>query len=170
MKKVMLLILLGMGIACFALAQSPDHSVLSPAGGTASLETMTLDWTLGELAVESAYSSHKLYSQGFHQPILTIREVDISLEWKYDEQDKFDISLSPNPVIATLHLKIAERQKEELLVQLRNSNGQIVQATKLLPHTSDAELNLQSYASGTYFLNIFKENDLIKSFQISKIN
>ena len=53
-------------------AQSNNPSILSSAGGSDKTSTISLDWTIGEYAVETVSLADRMYTQGFHQPYLIV--------------------------------------------------------------------------------------------------
>src|SRR5690349_1308491 len=61
-------------------AQEKTTSVISAAGGIAHSNTLSLEWTLGEPVSETAISSSRMYTQGFHQPMLQIKKLDTPKE------------------------------------------------------------------------------------------
>ena len=57
MRKNTLLLLLGICIAGFARSQQLTQSVIAPSGGISKAEGISLEWTLGETAIESLTSN-----------------------------------------------------------------------------------------------------------------
>ncbi len=76
MTKICILLGAALSLPLAGMAQQLSPSVLAASAGTISTQTMVLDWTLGELVVETATSPDRLYTQGFHQPLLQVSELD----------------------------------------------------------------------------------------------
>ena len=74
MRKNTLLLLLGICIAGFARSQQLSPSIIASDGGISKAAGISLEWTLGEPTVESLSTSDRLYTQGFHQPILLVKK------------------------------------------------------------------------------------------------
>ncbi|MFA6260574.1 MAG: gliding motility-associated C-terminal domain-containing protein [Bacteroidia bacterium] len=55
-----------------ANAQFISRAVISSAGATANAPGMSMDWTIGEVIVETAAGTNHMLTQGFHQPDLLV--------------------------------------------------------------------------------------------------
>ena len=69
-------------------SQSSSSEILSTAGETFQSTSMQIDWTLGELAIETIHHSNRQITQGFHQPnyiapLLTLSPI-VFLQGAYD--------------------------------------------------------------------------------------
>lgn len=177
MRKIALLILFGLGIFGFTHAQEATQKVVSAAGGSGMTGTMTIDWTLGEPVVESAYANGKLYTQGFHQPSLTVEKLEeVPLElFPVGHKSGFadsdlEINVSPNPVQTTLHLRIDSATETPLDYRVVDINGRTVLSDVVAPGTSTTQIDVQRLPQGFYLLWVFgSEQAPITAFKISKI-
>jgi hypothetical protein len=61
------LLLLGCFVVSSASSQSISPSVIGAAGGSGSAGGVTIDWTVGELAVTTLNNGSNILTQGFHQ-------------------------------------------------------------------------------------------------------
>jgi len=58
------------------LAQSSDHYIISSQGNEAKGPTMSLCWTIGDMATETGGAGQARITQGFQQPTLLVKELD----------------------------------------------------------------------------------------------
>ncbi|MBK8829898.1 MAG: T9SS type A sorting domain-containing protein [Saprospiraceae bacterium] len=57
-------------------AQTTDHYIISAQGNETKGQTMSLCWTIGDLATETSGIDQALTTQGFQQPTLFVKELD----------------------------------------------------------------------------------------------
>ena len=63
--------LIALLLPCFIVqSQTINQEVIASQGSFDVGNSMTLEWTLGELSVETLNDKSMLYTQGFHQPVL----------------------------------------------------------------------------------------------------
>jgi len=67
MKKVLFILLNSISLSLFAQTLSP--TVISSGGGYSTGSTVSLSWTLGELATETFINGSYILTQGFQQPV-----------------------------------------------------------------------------------------------------
>ncbi len=157
----MLLALFGMGITSFAIAQMAYPSVLASDGGSATAGTISLDWTLGEIAVETVYSADHMYTEGFQQPMIEVEELPVAYS--------FGLSVSPNPVTSILTLELNDYDEGNLDLYMTDLSGKKVLTQKIIRGSFDARIDVGQLASAIYILNVYSEREaLIGSFKISK--
>jgi hypothetical protein len=168
MRK-MLLCLLGTCLLGIMHAQQKDPSVLSAAGNTAKGAGITLDWTLGELAVATVTTSEGLLTQGFHQPMLIVEE---SVELPTIKlEDGIQFSIAPNPVSSSLTIRLDSQREGEGELALWDARGQRLKRAAVDLSLAQQEWDLGSYASGIYTVTLRDEKGaLLRSYKISKIN
>ena len=54
------------------LSQRLSPEVLAVGGGIDKNGSLSLEWTLGEAVIETVSLSDRIYTQGFHQPMLVV--------------------------------------------------------------------------------------------------
>lgn len=54
------------------MAQSISRDVIGSAGATATSPGMSMDWTIGEVTIETTSGSNHMLTQGFHQPDMLV--------------------------------------------------------------------------------------------------
>lgn len=157
------LILMGIVLCATALlsqAQTLSPEVISSAGGKMQSASISLDWTLGEMAVTRWNTPNGFATEGFHQPILQITLLP--------EYSSPKVSIAPNPVQSTLNVRVNEAPQKTLFAQLVDVKGRVlVQRTNL--GLGNTELNLSNLPAGTYFLQVLQQNGkTLEAFKVVK--
>ncbi len=165
MKKIVL-ILYGVSVYSVGIAQCLSPSVVAVSGGTARTQTMTLDWTLGESVVGAVTTSTRLFTQGFHQPILQVSEqmsvVDTDAGYKF--------TVAPNPVVSYLNIAITAPENSPMQLMLTDLRGYQYSFLLLPASTRSTQIDMTAYPAGAYLLRIGKaDGPLLKSYKIVKI-
>lgn len=134
-------------------AQSLSPQVLSNGGNTLSTNTGRLSWTLGEVAVAKweSFDQKNVLTEGFHQPKLQVSAIL--------QPEVLVVQVMPNPVHSMLNLKVLSEQTRSYRVQLYDAQGKIIYKDVLLNGQQD--FNLESLATGVYFLSIFNTKGLL---------
>ena len=141
MKKILLLI----AISSFTLGFSQTElrkSSLSTGGGSASVGTTQVIFTVGEIAVQENTQGNIHLSEGFIGPDLR-QSLGIT-----DEVLFSDFKVFPNPSTDIIHINF--NQSSDYSLQISDMNGKIllVKNTNQLINT----LDLSHLARGMYFL------------------
>lgn len=148
-------------LACLSLhAQNvnvtPD--VVATAGDSHSSSTLNVDWTLGEIAVES-FAGTIVLTQGFHQPALSAATSIDDLAASFGTIDVY-----PNPTESTLYI---EREKAaDMQLVLLDLKGSIMLQTTLSSTSSTLDLSL--FPSGIYVLRLSDGERAAQSLKIVK--
>ena len=159
MKKI-LLTGLGILIVCFVSAQSVTPELVSSSGGHYEGSSYQLDWSIGEVAVETYTGTTYTLSQGFHQNTYTVTAV------KKLKFDNVEITAYPNPTSDFITIKNSDKLQKDLTVEVADIQGKIYLIEK---YTSDKKkVNFAKFSAGMYFLNVKLKGTTIKSFKIIK--
>ncbi len=166
MRKKNLLLLSCLCLSLIGKTQQISNSVISSAGNADKINNLSLEWTLGEPAIETISSNNQLYTQGFHQPMQTAKILHTKIAVT---QERYHITIAPNPV-RTIFTAVIERETaSKVFLKLSDLNGR-----PLISKTSDAKLqsidfNLAPFSSGIYTLVISNASgSLFKIFKIIK--
>jgi len=164
MKKG-LLIFFGIGAISLVYAQQTSQTVIASSGNYDQVNTVSIEWTLGELAVQSLEGSNIMLTEGFHQPqldvILVPPHVVLSSQLK--------VTVSPNPTQGILYIKIRSELDKQAVLSLSTLDGRLVQKETIILSQGDIEWNLSKYYSGLYILTLHtKKGELLRSFKIIK--
>lgn len=167
MRIISLLILWGLSTITIIQAQTFSPSVISTDGGFGKTSTLTFDWTLGELAVKSVYTPNTLFTEGFHQPILIVTEVDPKTNLS---ENDYLIEVAPNPVQSLLSIRIEFKQDQKIHIYLTDLLGRILISQNVNSETESVDMDVGELPSALYILWFTNSDGApIKSFKISKI-
>ena len=140
MKKLLLILLC---LPIIGLGQVTSPSVVSISGDSYSNTNIIMDYTLGEIAVETHTNSTTVLTQGFHQGVL---KVSTNVE-----NTEINLKVYPNPTSQFLIIELVENVKADLLVY--DMNGKLVIKDKL----DDEQLKQLDFGflnQGNYLLHI----------------
>ena len=166
MKKPLLLLFGSLGLSSVGMAQRLSPSVVAVSGGTARTPTMTLDWTLGELVVETATTPDRLYTQGFHQPTLQVSEQPGLIGADADYQ----FTVAPNPVASYLTIGITAPESSALALLLTDMNGRQYNLPVVPASTKSTQIDMTLFPAGMYLLRIGKaDGPPLKAYKIIKV-
>jgi len=140
MKKG-LLILLCLPMIGFGQVTSP--SVVSSSGDSYSNTNIIMDYTLGEIVVETHANSTTILTQGFHQGVLEVSTETVNIDIK--------TKIYPNPTTNYLIVELEKNVNAELLVY--DINGKLVIKDKLI-NEQHKQLDFSFLIQGNYLLHI----------------
>lgn len=136
-------------------AQQLTPMVISSTGTTLTGAFGSLEFTLGELAVQPLQQG-SLLTQGFHQPQLaTSTRV---------QNSAMEVTIYPNPFQSTLQIEL--ENQEHLLCKLYNSLGVLV-SQQSLPGSS-ATLDGSDLPPGMYYLELATLNGETSTIKLVK--
>ena len=150
----LLLILLCLPLIGFGQVATP--SVVSSSGDSYSNGGVIMDYTLGEIVIETFSNSANILTQGFHQGDLKITTAVVNLDIK--------TKIYPNPTTNFIIIELEKNVNAELLVY--DINGKIVIKDKLRDEQKK-QLDFSFLTQGNYFLHI-NISDKQSVYQINK--
>ncbi len=165
MKK--LIIILIFSTLTFALkAQLNTQSLLSTAGDYFEAETITLSWSLGEIATETLNGSNITLTQGFQQTGLAVVGIN-----KPIPSANISISVYPNPTTGIVNLKIinfaANTKQTPNRYLVFDIQGKLLINEPIL--NSKTIIDLQLYSGSVYCLKLINtETVWFKTFIVQK--
>ena len=156
------------GVAMSAGAQTLSPTVISPAGDINHIEDISLEWTVGELAVSTFDAKDQMITEGFHQPMLTVERIVLPDA----NEDDLVIRIAPNPVKYSLQIEIADPHERILEFQLIDVQGRLVEHMKMSAYTQNIEFDMSQYASGFYVLRVIDlaSQSMLDAYKIAKID
>jgi len=166
MKKTTLLVsglLLSAGVS---FGQTLSPSVIASAGDVYSNGTVSLAWTLGELAVSTINSGSNLLTQGFHQPELNI-PIGIS-----QPKGQLHVNAFPNPVSDNLVLEVNSSQADKFAVEITDVLGRVVKTSELSygDGKTSQTIRMEGFAPGAYLVKVNTvTGQFSKTFKITKL-
>lgn len=130
-------------------------------GGEATGSSGTVSYSIGQVVYTTATGTNGSIAQGVQQPyeISTtagIEETTIHLE----------MNVFPNPTTNFLSLKVEDENMENLSYQLVDASGKLIKNE--IVANSISTIQMEELPIASYFLNITKNNQIIKTFKIIK--
>jgi hypothetical protein len=140
MKKLLLILI---ALPFFGFGQITSPSVISSSGNSYSNGGVNMDYTLGEIVVETQTNSTTILTQGFHQGVL---KVNTSV-------DNIDIKTKvyPNPTTNFLIVELEKNVNADILVY--DINGKLVLKDKLNDE-NQKQFDFSFLKQGNYLLHI----------------
>ena len=147
------------GLFCMGTAVAQNAVV--PVGGTASGNGGSVTYTVGQIAVQTNSDGTASISEGVQQPYeISVVGVD----------DYPGITLNavvfPNPTQGNVQLTIDNLQFEGE-VKIFDSNGKFLFSKKI--EGENTPLDLSRYATGTYYIHVYSDKMVMKTFKVVKM-
>jgi hypothetical protein len=144
-------IVLLLGTSLSAIGQQKSPSVIAAAGDRSKAGNIVLEWTVGEMAIETIATRSGMYTQGFHQPVLQIEKQN---HRDNIVQTNHSILVYPNPTTAIINIQLNKASETPLVVSFMDVTGKLL-LTNTIPANSRLEkINVSRYTQGTYVLRI----------------
>jgi hypothetical protein len=135
------------------------QELISAAGDVFSGTSLQIEWSLGEIMIDSYGDGDVLLTQGFHQPELTHVDIPDTL-----------VKVYPNPFDLSFYIDLDEIESESnhFSMVLFDMGGRIVFAQDIVMGTN--EILTEDIPDGIYFLKLFDpKSNLLKSVKIIKL-
>lgn len=163
--KYLILSLWLLSTMAVARGQTISPDVIASSGNEGTAGQTTVQWTLGEAAINSLSTNSLMITQGFHQPSYLLTAVAPGAF-----QPEIAISVGPNPARDAINLYgLDSPDLRDVTVQLIDLHGRILQRWQLPATARPARLGLEGIADGAYFLRILSGTQFHSSFKIQKI-
>lgn len=157
MKTLITLFCCGCMYSGFSQTLQPD--IIAASGGSGSNGTTNLNWTIGQPLSTKMTNGTVTFTSGFQQGNLKITTVEELL-------DIACLTVFPNPTEDKLTIKTTNVDLQKLKVDIFTLDGKYVSTTAI--NTSEQTIDLTNLTQGTYFVKMYAENELIKTYQIIK--
>jgi hypothetical protein len=150
---------------CIALAGShycSAQDVIAPAACYFKTASLSVNWTIGEIATETFVNDNIMLTQGFNQGNITITATS---------EDLFadlNISVYPNPVKNIFTIKSGPQNSMQLKAELYNLSGAKLISQKI--ESGNTPVNMERFPESEYILKIFNNLQEIKTFKVIKTN
>jgi len=156
MKSILVLLAL-----VFAAATSYAQEVVASSGNSETAAGYTVDWTLGEPVIETISGSNHILTQGMHQTNLLATAISET------ELPGLQLKVYPNPTGRFLKIEIVQQGNEPFFYEISDITGRKSVLKELQGNAE--EIDMGSYVSGVYFLNVLSKNHKnVKVFKIIK--
>jgi hypothetical protein len=155
MKKVLV------SLALAASFCSYSQEAIPATGGEATGSGGSSSFTVGQIAYTTNSASNGSASQGVQQTYEIIDNSGIQ-----DTNFSLEVKTYPNPTTDKIQLQIADMEGKDLSYILTDVQGKQILSDKITSTTT--ELDLNTYADGTYLLKVINTNKEIKTYKIIK--
>jgi hypothetical protein len=148
-------------------SKAQDQSVLASAGDYNKNSSFSLEWTLGEFAVETISSSAKMYTQGFNQSFIIIASTKPVAE----NNIVYNISVAPNPILSILNFNINSKNNIKVFVTVADVRGVIFMQKTASSSSDNLQLDFKGLPAGTYTLTVRDgvNAHIIKTYQLIRL-
>ena len=126
----------------FIFGQVTTPTVITNSGGTFSHSSVIMDFSIGELAVQTL-QNNEILTQGFHQGDLKVTTAVVNLGIK--------TKIYPNPTTNFIIVELEKNVNADILVY--DINGKIVIEDKINDE-NEKQLDFSFLKQGNYLLNI----------------
>ena len=126
------------------LAQNSDHHILSAQGDYSRGESISLSWSIGDLVTEAVILDESVVTQGFHQPVISVREI--------------------KPTIPADHHAVDSRGETSPVSESEDFTATVYPN----PFGNDITVEVQN-TTGDYFLEIFSQDGTLLSSDRSNL-
>ncbi len=146
-------------------SQTLERSVISASGDYDQGQGISLEWTVGELAVSSITTDDGMITEGFHQPVLQVEKLESGFD------NDIEVTIAPNPVRAWLNIGVDDPEKRMLELELFDVQGKLIDRLEMDTSIENVQMDMTNFASGTYLLRIVNpaSGTLVDAFKVSKI-
>jgi len=134
------------------------------AGGEATGSGGSASYSIGQVFYHTLKSSDQFSAaEGVQQPY------EISIITSIDDAEgiSLEYQIYPNPTRDILNLKIENYYSDELIYQLVNMNGDILESNSF--SGTGTSISMAGYVNAMYFLRIIDKEKSIKVFKIIKL-
>jgi hypothetical protein len=155
--KLSAVLWLGLGLTGLHAQES-----VNATGGNASGSGGSVSFSVGQVVYTTNTGSNGSVTQGVQQPF------EISLVTAIEQTKGINLSVSayPNPTTDYLTLRIEEFEISNLLYQLYDMNGKLLQNEKITGNQTS--IVMSNLVPATYFVKIIQGNKELKTFKIIK--
>ena len=141
---------------------SSAQEVITAAGGNAEGTGGSVSYSAGQLFFMTHTGENGSVAEGVQQPY----EISVVTSVAEAEGIGLVVSAFPNPVTDHLVLRIDRYDPANIIYQLFDANGRIVQIGKAIG--PDTIIDMTGLSSAIYFLKVFDGLEEIKVFRILK--
>ncbi len=146
-------------ISMAANSQSLAPEVFASSGDYFTGANIKLNWTLGEMVTETYTSSGNFLTQGFHQSNYEVAAID-------ETEENNLIVVYPNPFTDMLLVNTGNLKGLNLMVHDLQGKNLMEKNIK----KSNVQLDFSAFSPGIYFIKVCKNEKIIKTFKVQKIN
>ncbi len=148
------------GLLCLHLTSSAQNvisrSVLAIGGETLNNGRNTIEFTIGEFAIQTLYADDNIITQGFHQG-----DLDATVATSEYQKQTFEYLLYPNPANSHFFILIRDLLLYNAHLRLYNVRGEVISSfQKDIVSGVPLSIDTSSLPSGIYQLNIIDDKSI----------
>jgi hypothetical protein len=168
MKKIILVTLIFSFSFNFVKSQRATPDVLASAGDYYTSSTCNVNWTLGEISIESFSTTSGIFTQGFNQPDIYFLAI------KDNAQPIKNFNIYPNPSSDYFNIEITGLKATDIYIDLVDLSGKKLSLPSFILKTQpdgsvSNQYNISSIASGAYILHVYSHDDTVnKTYKLIK--
>ncbi len=139
---------------------SNSQEVISSQGNSYSNGASSIDFTIGEVIIDTGTDGSTTITQGFHQTIWNVVGIE-------DHIPDFEVLVFPNPIQDQLHIKTDNFNNVNY--RLFDAKGRLIMADEL--KTNLTQLEVSQLTMGAYILQFYDQNQQsLKTIKLTKNN
>ncbi|CAN5255234.1 hypothetical protein BH09BAC5_BH09BAC5_04600 [soil metagenome] len=155
-NKLKLFSLIAVLMLMTEIAQAQEST--NAAGGDASGSGGTVAYSVGQIIYTTNSGATGTSAQGVQQPYeIYTTGIDQSFQ-------SISVIVFPNPTSETLTLQVNDFNN--LQYEMFDAEGKLILSNNI--NATKSEIEMKNLATGTYFINVNKENKKVQSFKIIK--
>ncbi|OPZ98349.1 MAG: hypothetical protein BWY70_01247 [Bacteroidetes bacterium ADurb.Bin408] len=141
------------------IGQTIQNSVIASTGASTSSGNVKMDYTLGEVVIETFSAGGQTITQGFHQTNLTLVAIENTEMFS-------EISIYPNPADNLVNIDIPQNYGQ-MDISIYDASGKLIRNK---PNAAGhLTFDVSTLASGIYYLQVLQpENNKLKTFKLVK--
>ncbi len=159
-----------LSFAYWTNAQNLEPSVLAAGGDINFNNQVSLEWTIGEMAVTTLYTESTMITEGYHQPRIIVAEFYEPHSFNMDPTPSHQISVAPNPTESIVNIQMQFEEESEMFISIFNLAG--IQQKRIKKTSTDSfEMDLSDFPPGIYLIRFTNSKGrILRTFKLSKIN
>ena len=131
------------------------------ATGDASCPVGTVNYSVGQIAVNNIKSSAGIITEGVQQPYEILFMTGVA-----DKNFTLDYIVYPNPALADVRMKCMRPVTTGMSCTLKDLHGNLISTTEIT--TPETIIRMQELAAGTYLLSLFENEKLLTTWKVIK--
>jgi len=151
-----------MFLCSFCIASLQAQETIPATGGNTTGSGGSVSYTIGQSTYHTISGTNGTVAQGVQQPY----EISIVTAIENTEGITLEYKVYPNPTRDLFKLSIEPFDNENLMYQLYDLNGILLQDKKI--KSEETEISLERFSSSMYFLKVIIDNQEVKVFKIIK--
>jgi opacity protein-like surface antigen len=146
----------------FSFSQISAQDAITSSGGDASGSGGSVSYSVGQITYTTNVSTSGSLTQGVQQ----VYEISVISGVEAVKGINLGCLAYPNPTNDYLKLKVENYNTEDLVYQLYDMNGKLLEKTKI--ESNEITINMENYTSASYLLKVTNNNKEVKTFKIIK--